>query len=107
MSIFLLHNILVHTSLRSFFKRTNPHHLRFFFKPPSREDLIFGGAVLLILLFLMVFVWGGYVFYATRQPMEQQSVLSVKVPSLTPEDFDEMAKLLDTRDQKFKDVLAE
>ncbi|KKU25431.1 MAG: hypothetical protein UX39_C0029G0001, partial [Candidatus Magasanikbacteria bacterium GW2011_GWA2_46_17] len=31
----------------------------------------------------------------------------VKVPSLTPEDFDEMAKLLDTRDQKFKDVLAE
>ena len=95
MSIFSLHNILVHTSLRSFFKRTR------------REDLIFGGAVLLILLFLMVFVWGGYVFYTARQPLEQQSELSVKVPSLTSEDFDEMAKLLDTRDQKFKDVLAE
>ncbi|MBI2122467.1 MAG: hypothetical protein HYT98_05140 [Candidatus Sungbacteria bacterium] len=95
MPFYSLKNISARISLKSFFART------------SREDLIFGGTVLLLLLFLTVFIWGGYVFFTVRRPIERQPALSIKIPPLTPEDFDEMAKLLDIRDQKFKDILAE
>lgn len=90
-----LQNISVSTSFKAFFARS------------SREDLIFSGTILLAFMFLAVFLWGGYVFYAARRTFEPESVLFVKVPSLTSADFDEAAKLLDARDQKFKDILAE
>lgn len=71
----------------------------------SRKDVIFYGVLAVFVLILSLTMWDGFVFYQTlfEERGEVQVVSSFE--KISSEDIDEVVRILDEREKKFKEIL--
>lgn len=70
-----------------------------------REDIILGGVIILLALFLTIILGDGYILYKSTQLKKGDISETAVTPLISLEDINEATKLLDEREQKFKELV--
>ena len=71
----------------------------------SRDNLIVGGALIMIGLFAFLVSWDGYTFYITVFKERKVDIGQRIMKPLRSSEIDEVIKLLDERNEKFDALL--
>ncbi len=71
----------------------------------SREEVAFYAFLLVLISFLALAAWDGYLFYTAVIIKEEAGIFVAKVPSLSAEQINEIIGLLDERQSQFQALL--
>lgn len=75
------------------------------FHPPTRQNLLLGGFLALVILLLAVVAWDAYLYYRTNVEQRLRAI-EVAPPSVLPvAELEEVIRLLDEREQRYQDTI--
>ena len=71
----------------------------------SREDIVIYGIFAALFLFAALLLWDGYLFYRTTVRKDNQEIFLSPSSPFSENQVDEVIRLLDEREEKFRTLL--
>lgn len=72
-------------------------------KKLSKESIVMAGCIISAVLFILILIWDGYIFWASSQPPENAA--SQTSDSFSEKDIDEAVIIVNKRQQEFTEAL--